>query len=286
MPTTTRRVKGILSMLSAGAVAAGAWALLTPAATAGASGASFVKTDRYHSVIAVTKYGTKLADSQSSNWSGYNEGILDTKTPFSSISGTWVVPKATQHTARQAESSATWIGIGGGCLNSACDATDTTLIQAGTEQDVSAAGVASYYSWWEIIPGPETASSIKVRPGDTISCSISSTTPGLWTITLKDATDGQHFTVSTPYPSDESTAEWIEETPTVISTSGAGLAALPNLTTVHFTKASVNGKSANLKPAQGIQLVDSSGKVIMDPSLPYLGTAFNDCAWATTCPKP
>ncbi len=91
-------------------------------------------------MIAVTGPGNRFADSQSPNWSGCNQGILETGTPFSSISASWVVPTATQHTAGRAEDCATWIGIGGGCLDTSCSAADSTLIQAGTEPDVSAAG--------------------------------------------------------------------------------------------------------------------------------------------------
>ena len=98
-----------------------------------------------------------------------------------------------------------------------------------------ASGQASYDAWYEIIPVPEIASTIAVHPGDAIDCSISQVVPGLWTIALNDTTDGQGFTQTVPYPSDESTAEWIEETPTEIGTSGANLAALPNLTTVQFS---------------------------------------------------
>lgn len=227
-----------------------------------------------------------FAESQSSNWSGYNQGVLDTDTLTSSISGSWVVPTATQHTKGEAEDSATWVGIGGGCLQSSCSASDSTLIQAGTEQDVSASGQATYDAWYEIIPVPEIESSIVVHPGDVIDCSISAALPGVWTISLKDVTDGQSFSQTVPYTSDESTAEWIEETPTEIGTTGTGLAALPNLTTVHFTQATVNGASAGLVPDQAVQLINASGDPIATPSAPVSGNRFDDCAWATSCAAP
>lgn len=246
----------------------------------------FRTTHQYHRPIAVTGLGTTLADSQSSNWSGYNQGVLDTGRPTSSISAQWVVPTATQHTAGEAENSATWIGIGGGCLQSSCSATDSTLIQAGTEQDVSTSGQASYAAWYEIIPLPEIASTIAVHPGDVINCSISQVVPGVWTVSLNDITDGQGFSQTVPYPSDESTAEWIEETPTQIGTSGVGLAALPNLSTVQFTQATVDGANAGLVPSQALQLIDANGNPIATPSAPVAGNLFDDCAWATTCPAP
>jgi hypothetical protein len=247
---------------------------------------AFRVTDLYHHTISVTGLGTRFADSQSSNWSGYNQGILDTTTVTSSISARWTVPTATQHKAGEAEDSATWIGVGGGCLQSSCSATDSTLVQAGTEQAVSSTGQASYNAWYEIIPVPEIASTIAVHAGDIIDCSISQVVPGLWTITLNDTTDGQGFTQTVPYPSDGSTAEWIEETPTEIGTSGTSLAALPNLSTVQFSQATVNGASAGLVPAQAVQLIDSNGNPIATPSTPVTGSRFNDCAWATSCAAP
>ena len=275
---------GCAGLLVAATTAAGtAGAMARPAA---ARAVKMAATDKFHPTISVTKVGTKLADSQSDNWSGYNQGILDTETPVSSISGQWVVPTATQHTAGQAEDSASWIGIGGGCLNSTCSATDETLIQAGTEQDVSASGQASYDAWYEIIPAPEIQSSIAVHPGDIIDCSISATVPGVWVISLSDTTDGQSFSETLPYPSDESTAEWIEETPTEIGTSGTSLAALPNLSTVNFTNATVNGANANLAADQAVQLIDSNGNPLATPSAPVGGNEFDDCAWASACAAP
>jgi Peptidase A4 family len=268
------------------AVLAGA-SLPAAATTTGAThrASAFISTDKYHPVISVAKPGAAWADSQSSNWFGYNQGILDTDTLTSSISGQWTVPTANQHTAGQPEDSATWVGIGGGCLSSTCTATDPTLIQAGTEQAVSSSGAATYDAWYEFLPLPEIQSTMVVHPGDVIDCSITSTIPALWSISLKDTTDGQSFSQTIPYPSDETTAEWIEETPTLISTSGTSTAALPNLTTTPFTQATVNGASAKLVANQAVQLIDASGNPIGTPSAP-LGAAFNDCAWATSCPAP
>ena len=285
------RIRAIRMTLAAAVVASACAVLLSPGIAAPTTPAvaahpTFRVTDLYHHTVSVTGLGTRFADSQSSNWSGYNQGILDTGTPTSSISARWTVPTATQHTAGEAEDSATWIGVGGGCLQSSCSETDSTLVQAGTEQDVSSTGQASYDAWYEIIPVPEIASTIVVNAGDVIDCSISQAVPGVWTISLNDTTDGQGFTQTVPYPSDESTAEWIEETPTEIGTSGASLAALPNLSTVQFSQAKVNGTSAGLVPDQAVQLIDANGQPIATPSAPVSGNLFNDCAWATSCAAP
>src|SRR5690348_9531920 len=98
---------------------------------------------------------TGLNANQSTNWSGYNQGSLEkNNTQFTQISGQWNVPTATAHKAGEHEFSSTWVGIGGGCVDAGCTVGDNTLIQAGTEQDVTKAGVAKYSAWWEIIPQP------------------------------------------------------------------------------------------------------------------------------------
>src|SRR5439155_23721914 len=92
---------------------------------------------------------------QSSNWSGYNQGTIEKgNTLFHQVSGDWTVPTATAHKSGEAEYSASWVGIGGGCVNANCLVTDNTLIQAGTEQDVNNPLGPPYSAWWEIIPGP------------------------------------------------------------------------------------------------------------------------------------
>src|SRR5207244_6764514 len=99
------------------------------------------------SVAGVVTHGAIAAvnANQSNNWGGYNQGAVQKGTIFTSISGVWVVPTATQHVSGKAESSSSWIGIGGGCPESTCTAPSATLIQEGTEQDVSKGGTASYY---------------------------------------------------------------------------------------------------------------------------------------------
>ena len=123
-------------------------------------------------------------------------------------------------------------------------------------------------------------------PGDRIHVSISQIVPELWTITLSNLTNGQGFSQTVPYTSTMGTAEWIEETPTIISTS-PGLASLPNLSTVPFDLAQVNGAAANLSSAEQIDLVDSNGSVIGTPSAPDTDRdGFNACTWATSCSAP
>ena len=226
----------------------------------------------------------------SSNWFGYNQGTLEQGGKlFNSISGEWTVPTVTQHTAGQAESSSDWIGIGGGCIDAGCTVTDSTLIQTGTEQDVSSSGAASYYVWYELVPAPELQiTSMAVNPGDRVQASIAEVVgdSNLWTITIKDLTSGQSYTTTVPYSSTHATAEWIEETPLLIGTN-AGFAALPNLATPAFDLTTTNGAPANLKASEELDLVGSGGNVIGAPSAPDPDAdGFNACTWAGTCTAP
>ncbi len=223
----------------------------------------------------------------SSNWFGYNQGTLEQGSKlFNSITGNWTVPTATQHSSGQAEDSSDWIGIGGGCIDSGCTSTDSTLIQTGTEQDVSSTGAASYSAWYELVPAPSlTISGMTVAPGDQMHASISEVVndANAWDITIQDLTRGESYTTTVPYSSTHATAEWIEETPLEIGTN-AGFAALPNLTNPNWTSATVNGASAGLKSSEEMDLVDSSGSVIGAPSAPNsTANGFNECAWASTC---
>lgn len=225
---------------------------------------------------------------QSSNWFGYNQGSLEQGGKlFTSITGDWTVPTVSQHTAGQGEDSSDWIGIGGGCVDSGCTVTDSTLIQTGTEQDVSG-GVASYSAWWELVPAPSISISMTVAAGDHMHASIAEVVADsdVWTITLQDVTRNESFATTVPYPSTHLSAEWIEETPLEIGTN-AGFAALPNLTSPVFDLATVNGAPANLQSSEQMQLIDSNSNVIGSPSAPDSDAdGFNACTWATTCAAP
>jgi Peptidase A4 family len=258
-------------------------AALTALALAGSAGAGAGRVTAHGQLLHV-----RANTNQSSNWFGYNLGSLERgDTLFNSITGDWTVPTVSQHTAGEDEYSSDWIGIGGGCVDANCTVGDNTLIQTGTEQDVSS-GQASYSAWWEIIPDPSVSISMTVQPGDHMHASIAEVVPdsNVWTITLQDVTENETFTQTVPYSSTHATAEWIEETPLILGTN-AGFAALPNLTSPVFDLATVNGQPANLQPSEEMQLIDSNGNVIGTPSAPDPDAdGFNACTWATTCTAP
>jgi hypothetical protein len=262
-------------------------ALACGALLLGLTTSAHAATRTHGDLLHIAKPSVGFNAAQSNNWFGYNQGTLEQNgKQFNSITGDWIVPTATQHTAGQDEASSDWIGIGGGCLDAACTVGDNTLIQTGTEQDVSG-GSASYSAWWELVPAPSISiSGITVHPGDHMHASVAETVAGanVWNIQLRDVTTGQSFSTTVPYSSTHATAEWIEETPLTFGTSGAGLAALPNLSNTPFSSGTTNGANAGLKASEEIQLIDSSGKVIGTPSAPNASAnGFTACAWASSC---
>jgi peptidase A4-like protein len=237
-------------------------------------------------VVHIVKPGLRANANQSTNWFGYNQGTLEQGgKQFHSIAGDWTVPAASQHKAGKAAASSDWIGIGGGCVDAHCTVGDNTLIQTGTEQDVSASGARSYSAWYELIPAPSLEINMTVRAGDHMHARIAETVSGsnVWTITLRNVTRSKTFTTTVPYSSTHATAEWIEETPLEIGTN-TGLAPLPNLSRISFNRGTTNGASAGLKASEKIQLINGNGKVIGTPSAPDAQRdGFAVCAWATSC---
>jgi hypothetical protein len=244
--------------------------------------------DAHGHVVQVVP-GARANANKSSNWFGYNQGTLEQGgTLFHSIAGDWKVPRARQHKKGRAEASSTWVGIGGGCVDAKCNVGDATLIQTGTEQDVSRSGKASYSAWWEVIPGPSlTINKIRVRPGDHMRANISETAKNsdVWRITLRNVTRNQTFRRTVPYSSTHATAEWIQETPVIVGT-GAGFADLPNLSRTTFNRARVNGRRAGLKSSERM-LLTSGNKVVGTPSAPdRQHDGFALCSWASRCAAP
>jgi len=233
---------------------------------------------------------------QSNNWSGYNQGALEQGGKlFTSVAGTWTVPTATARKANESEYSATWIGIGGGCVDAGCLTFDATLIQAGTGQDVDSSGHASYYAWWELIPAPSVNlsgcspdASCTVSAGDQMTSTIATAAGGLWTMSMSNATRGWTWSMTLPYASTEGSVEWIEETPVVVDNSGkVTVGPMPNLSGAHFDLAQKNGAAAGLKASEQIQLVDTNLSVIATPSAPDSDAdGFNVCTYSSNCGSP
>lgn len=188
----------------------------------------------------------------SSNWSGY--ALKGTRGKFTAVTGQWIVPTVTSSSGRTYSSS--WVGIDG--------FSDSSLIQTGTEQDWYG-GAAHYYAWWEILPAAETVipdSSITVSPGDTMSASISQGSSG-WTIEIQDLTHPGSFSILKQYRGQLTSAEWIEEAPSV----GGSTATLANYGATIFDLGTANGVAAGLTSSNRGVMIQNSVRV-STPSLP------------------
>lgn len=245
---------------------------------------------RFGHIIHVLRPRRKDSVNQTANWFGYAQGRIEQGgTQFHSISADWTVPTAHQHVRGQAEYSATWIGIGGGCVDADCTVIDRTLLQTGSEQDVDSSGQAIYTAWFEPIPSPAYTIRVRIRPGDRIHASIVETPRGseTWLITFRDLTRHTGERLEGHYPSTYATAEWIEEPPFLITSSGSGFAYLPNLSRIPFDHAKTNGHPPKLRPSEEVQVIDGSGRVIATPSRPNpQRDGFRECTWTTRCPAP
>jgi hypothetical protein len=172
--------------------------------------------------------------------------------------------------------SSLWIGIGGSFG-------DPTLIQLGTEQDVSASGVTTYYAWYEMLPAfqiPLSLQQFPVSPGDVLSASlqcVASCTAGVaqsWTLSMTDHTAGWTFTLpNVVYASSLASAEWILEA----TSTQAGIAPLPNFGSTIIFADLVNGVSPGLTPAQAFELIDPNGDATANRRSPVNGMAFQVC---------
>jgi hypothetical protein len=129
-------------------------------------------------------------------------------------------------TGTSPRADATWVGIGG--------ATTTDLVQAGTQATVDN-GVVQYSAWVETLPQPSRNVSLAVNAGDTVTVSLTQQTPGVWNITIRNATSGGVYNGTVTYASSTSSAEWIEEAPTA---GKGGVVLLDRFGTVRFTNAS------------------------------------------------
>ncbi len=149
------------------------------------------------------------ANQKSTNWSGY--AVSRGGVHFRAVSGRWRVPAVS---CSSPGFSALWIGLGG------FTNTSTALEQTGTEEDCSASGTASYFSWYEVVPAPSQTISLAVRPGNLMSGQVTVSGRRI-TFTLRNLTTHRSFskTVSAS-PIDLTSAEWILESPSECDEQG------------------------------------------------------------------
>ncbi|HEV8535454.1 MAG TPA: G1 family glutamic endopeptidase [Candidatus Limnocylindria bacterium] len=189
--------------------------------------------------------------SSSSNWSGYvaSGGV------FTSVTGTWTVPTVS---GSSTGADATWVGIGG--------LTTRDLIQAGTQAMVDGGGTVEYSAWIEMLPASSRTVPLSVTAGDSVTVTITEQSTGDWLIAMKNNSTGRTYNVTVQYSSSNSSAEWVQEAPSI----GRGLVALDQFGTLQFTGGSAvrDGKTMTLAAlgARAITMINAQGQAIAQPS--------------------
>lgn len=196
---------------------------------------------------------TASALDTSRNWSGY----AATNGTFTTVAGTWTVPRLSSNTPASAD--ATWVGIGG--------VRGRDLIQGGTMNIVTSSGAISTTAFIEMLPRALQRISLPVNSGDSVTVSITQQTAHRWQISIVNTTNGQSFSTSVAYHSSLSSAEWIEEDPEI----GGRLRVLDNFGTVEFSGATTtkNGSVTTMAQANGqaITLINNSCQALATASV-------------------
>jgi hypothetical protein len=174
---------------------------------------------------AATLFGGAGGTEDSLNWAGY----LVSHGRFTSVTATWVVPAA-RDTTRPGATASFWVGLNGRDSHS--------LQQIGTTSALTGSG-PRYGVWWEMLPGPAVDAPMAVAPGDVVTATVASDGRGIFTLSLRDATNGQYFAIrQTDATATLSSAEVVTEAPS----SSSGQLPLADFGTVSFTHVRVNGR--------------------------------------------
>jgi hypothetical protein len=206
----------------------------------------------------------------SANWAGYEDAGQGAQ--FTEVTASWVVPTVSQDNFGD---SSTWIGIDG--ISSHND-----LIQAGTDQSSSPSGLL-YYAWYELLPDASLELGT-VFPGDHITAKIDQTSVGHWTISVDDLTQGQVWTEPVTYSAPGTSAEWVEEAPT-LSTDNS-IETLANFGTVQFSNLAVEGPGTSSATGSPIYMVNNSSQIIAYPTEYDPGTDSFNVVYGTLSSPP
>jgi hypothetical protein len=254
--------------------------LVTQPAGAAASGALT------SGALAPTNHGpAKALDLHSGsfdsvNWAGY---AIAPGGDVTAVDSTWTVPSAGMVSPGF---STTWAGIGG--------YSTSDLIQAGVGEQSNPTIGSQYYAWYEILPGSEMQiggcsgdPNCTVHPGDSVAVDIHLVAGTIWSVNLDDA---GHWSYSTllQYTSSESSAEWMQEAPTV----GTGQTVPAPVGTVHFgpTSTYTYGDSTRTIASGAPTVINesSSGTDNLATTSPLAsdGQSFDVCVYAQVCATP
>lgn len=173
---------------------------------------------------------------RSSNWAGY--AVSKPAVRFRRVAGTWVQPAASC-TAGPRRYSAYWLGLGG------FHSTSAALEQIGTQVDCSSLGESFYSAWYELVPAPPVHLALRVRPGDTLSASVTVSRHAV-KLYLANRTTGAAFARQLrAEPVDVTSAEWVVEAPSTCDAIGCRPLPLANFGSASFSAASATSTAGH-----------------------------------------
>ncbi|KAG8853248.1 hypothetical protein FRB96_008332 [Tulasnella sp. 330] len=158
------------------------------------------------------------------NWAG---AVYDSPAgTYKAVTGTFIVPVPTAASGKKRGSATAWVGIDG-------DTCGGAILQTGIDFNVEKDGV-SYDAWYEWFPHPShDFSGISISGGDSITLTVTATSPTSGTAVITNNTTGQ--TVSKFLTSKHAlcgeNVEWIVED----FEEGSSLVPFANFGTVTFT---------------------------------------------------
>jgi Peptidase A4 family len=200
----------------------------------------------------------KITQSTSSNWSGY----AATGGGFNSVTSNWVQPTARCGAATTYSSF--WVGLDGDGSN--------TVEQTGTSADCSG-GVPRYYAWYEMYPKYPVNLSLALRPGDSITGTVTVGSNNRYTLAIRNNTTGGSFSTTVKGHGANYSAEAIAEAPS----SRSGVLPLTNFGTVSFSGTLVNGQPIGSFNPDRIDMV--SGSTLKAQTSGLSGGANFSVAW-------
>ena len=262
----TQRSSLRLFAVAAAGVAAAAFgtpaAFAAPAAVHTNAPAQITAAQASHEshVLQRTQQAGKNTTVSSTNWSGY--AAVGSSGAYKSVSSSWVQPAVT--CSSKATYSSFWVGLDG--------YSNSALEQTGTEADCIS-GKATYGAWWEVLPASESAYSVTVKAGDSLTATVTDNGNGTFTMTLADSTE--NWTKTTTHAGSsgyqDSSAEVIAEATDV----NGQIAKLSNFGTVNFTNSTAGGTALGSLSPNEIVMEGTSGDVKAQPGA-ISGGSFSD----------
>jgi hypothetical protein len=183
----------------------------------------------------------------STNWSGY--AATGGNGAFTSVSATWTQPTATC-SKRSDQYAAFWVGLDGYSSDS--------VEQTGSDSDCDGR-TPDYYGWYEMYPADPVYYTNTVKPGDSMSASVSFSGTDTYTLILTDSTENWHQKqVIDESGFDRSSAEVITEAP--CCTDSGGILPLADFGTINYGSSTANSTSLGSQSPTEIIMVDNSGR--------------------------